>query len=128
MEGRSAATDPLILPVAAIVCGILLGRALTFSRSSAAWPVRGVCPVEALALNSRLRRWCLVFLALIFLGAFRRRLASSWTAAADRRAVAGNRHTGRGCVVELRRCSRALPGRRRQQFTLELDPVRCALA
>ena len=30
--------DPLILPLFAVVCGILLGRGVSFSRFEAAWP------------------------------------------------------------------------------------------
>ena len=113
MEARSAATDPLILPVAAIVSGILLGRALTFSRSSAAWPA-AVFVLLALFSTPRLRRWCLV-LALIFAGAF----ADAWHRPAPRPQIdAGSRETVllTGCVVEPSVLS---PGR--QQFTLELD-------
>ena len=61
-------SDPLVPPLAAVVSGILLGRALTFSRFEAAWPV-AVFLVLALVASRRLRRWCLL-LALIFVGAF----------------------------------------------------------
>jgi len=114
VESRSAATDPLIPPVAAIVGGILLGRALTFSRSSAAWPVAAFM-LLALLSTSRLRRWCLL-LALIFAGAF----ADAWHRPGPRPQIdAGSRETIllAGCVVEPSVLS---PGR--QQFTLELDP------
>ena len=114
MEGRSAAYRPLILPVAAIVSGILLGRALTFSRSSAAWPA-AVFVLLALFSTPRLRRWCLL-LALIFAGAF----ADAWHRPGPRPQIdAGSRETVilAGCVVEPTVLS---PGR--QQFTLELDP------
>ncbi len=114
MEGRSAATDPLILPVAAVVSGILLGRALTFSRASAAWPA-AVFVLLALFSTPRLRRWCLL-LALIFAGAF----ADAWHRPGPRPQIdAGSRETVilAGCVVEPTVLS---PGR--EQFTLELDP------
>ena len=114
MEARSAATDPLILPVAAIVSGILLGRALTFSRSDAAWPV-AVLVLLALFSTPRLRRCCLL-LALLFTGAF----ANAWHLPGPRPQIdAGSRETVilSGCVVEPTVLS---PGR--QQFTLELDP------
>jgi len=114
LKGRSGPTDPLILPVAAIVAGILLGRALAFSRSSAAWPV-AVFVVIALLATPRLRRWCLP-LALIFAGAF----ADAWHRAGPRPQIdAGSRETVilAGCVVEPTVLS---PGR--QQFTLELVP------
>jgi competence protein ComEC len=114
VEGRSAATDPLILPVAAIVSGILLGRALTFSRSSAAWPA-AVFVLLALCSTPRLRRWCLL-LALIFAGVF----ADAWHRPGPRPQIdAGSRETVilAGCVVEPTVLS---PGR--EQFTLELGP------
>jgi competence protein ComEC len=114
VEGRSAANDPLILPVAAIVSGILLGRALTFSRSGAVWPA-AVFVLLALCSSPRLRRCCLL-LALIFAGAF----ADAWHRPGPRPQIdAGSRETVilAGCVVEPTVLS---PGR--QQFTLELDP------
>jgi competence protein ComEC len=114
VERRTAAADPLILPVAAIVSGILLGRALTFSRSSAAWPAV-VFVLLALLSTPRLRRWCLI-LALIFAGAF----ADAWHRPGPRPQLdAGSRETVilSGCVVEPTVLS---PGR--EQFTLELDP------
>ena len=114
MEGKSAASDPLILPVAAIVSGILLGRALTFSSSNAAWPA-AVFLLLALFATARLRRWCLL-LALIFTGA----LADAWHRPGPRPQIdAGSRETVllAGCVVEPTVLS---PGR--EQFTLELDP------
>ncbi|MEO8050975.1 MAG: ComEC/Rec2 family competence protein [Acidobacteriota bacterium] len=105
-------TDPLILPVAAIVSGILLGRALTFSPSNAIWPVAAFLTL-ALLSTPRLRRWCLL-LALVFTGAF----ADAWHRPGPRpRIDAGSRETVilAGCVVEPSVLS---PGR--QQFTLEL--------
>ncbi len=114
MEGRSAATDPLILPVAAVLSGILLGRALTFSRSNAIWPVAAFLAL-ALLSTPRLRRWCLL-LALIFVGTF----ADAWHRPGPRPSIdAGSHETVilAGCVVEPSVLS---PGR--QQFTLELDP------
>jgi len=113
VEGKSAATDPLILPVGAIVSGILLGRALTFSRSSAAWPA-AVFVLLALLSTARLRRWCLL-LALIFTGAF----ANAWHRPGPRpRIDAGSRETVllAGCVVEP-----TVLAPQREQFTLELD-------
>ena len=107
-------SEPLILPVAAIVSGILLGRALTFSNLDAAWPV-GVFLFLALFATHRLRRWCLA-LALIFVGAF----ADAWHRPGPRPQIdAGSRETVllAGCVVEPSVLS---PGR--QQFTLEVDP------
>jgi competence protein ComEC len=114
VESRSAPSGPLILPVAAIVSGILLGRALGFSRLSAAWPV-AVFVLLALFSTPRLRRGCLL-LALIFAGAF----ADAWHRPGPRPEIdAGSRETVilAGCVVEPTVLS---PGR--EQFTLELDP------
>jgi len=107
-------SDPLILPLAAIVSGILLGRALTFSSFDAAWPIAAFL-VLALLSTRRLRRWCVV-VALIFVGAF----ADAWHRPGPRPLIdAGSRETVLldGCVVEPSVLS---PGR--QQFTLELDP------
>ena len=106
-------SDPLILPLAAVVSGILLGRALSFSGFDASWPVV-VFLLLALVATRRLRRWCLL-LALIFLGAF----ADAWHRPGARPTIdAGSRETVvlAGCVVEPSVLS---PGR--QQFTLELE-------
>ena len=106
-------SDPLVLPLAAVVSGILLGRALSFSNFEAAWPV-AVFLLLALVAKRRLRRWCLL-LALVFVGA----LADAWHRPGARPTIdAGSRETVvlAGCVVEPSVLS---PGR--QQFTLELD-------
>ena len=106
-------SDPLILPLAAVVSGILLGRALTFSTFDAGWPVM-VFLVLALLARRRLRRMCLL-LALVFVGA----LADAWHRPGARPTIdAGSRETVvlAGCVVEPSVLS---PGR--EQFTLELD-------
>jgi competence protein ComEC len=111
-------SNPLILPLAAVISGILFARALTLSAFEAAWPL---AVFLLLTLFSRLwaarwvRRCCLGF-TLIFVGAF--------TEVAHRpgprpQIDAGSRETVllAGCVVEPSVLS---PGR--QQFTLELDP------
>ncbi len=106
-------SDPLILPLAAVISGILLGRALSFSGFEAAWPVV-VFLLLALVATRRLRRWCWL-LALIFVGAW----ADAWHRPGPRPTIdAGVRETVvlAGCVVEPSVLS---PGR--QQFTLELD-------
>ena len=106
--------DPLILPVAAIASGILLGRSLAFSNWNAAWPA-AVFLLLTLIATPRLRRGCLL-LTLIFVGA----LADAWHRPGPRPQIdAGSRETVllAGCVVEPSVLS---PGR--QQFTLELDP------
>jgi len=107
-------SDPLILPVAAIISGIVLARTLTLSGFEAAWPVAAFL-VLALVSRRWLRRVCLT-LALIFVGAF----TEAWHRPGPRpRIDAGSRETVllAGCVVEPSVLS---PGR--QQFTLELDP------
>src|SRR5579872_1667533 len=107
-------SDPLILPLAAVISGILLGRVSTFSAFEAAWPVV-VFLLLALAATRRLRHACLL-LALIFVGAF----TEAWHRPGPRPQIdAGLRETVllTGCVVEPSVLS---PGR--QQFTLELDP------
>ncbi|HSR07219.1 MAG TPA: ComEC/Rec2 family competence protein [Bryobacteraceae bacterium] len=106
-------SDPLILPLAAVVSGILLGRALSFSGFEAGWPVV-VFLLLALVATRRLRRVC-VLLALIFVGAG----ADAWHRPGARPTIdAGSRETVvlAGCVVEPSVLS---PGR--QQFTLELE-------
>src|SRR5450755_1577649 len=106
-------SDPLILPLAAVVSGILLGRALSFSSFDAGWPVV-VFLLLAVVASRRLRLWCLL-LALIFVGAF----TDAWHRPGARPTIdAGSRETVvlAGCVVEPSVLS---PGR--QQFTLELE-------
>nr|MDP9113688.1 ComEC family competence protein [Acidobacteriota bacterium] len=106
-------SDPLVPPLAAVVSGILLGRALSFSRFEAGWPV-AVFLVLALVASRRLRRWCLL-LVLLFVGAF----TEAWHRPGARPTIdAGSRETVvlAGCVVEPSVLS---PGR--QQFTLELE-------
>jgi competence protein ComEC len=105
-------SDPLILPLAAVISGILLCRVFTFSPFDAAWPMV-VFLLLALFATRRLRRWCLV-LALIFVGIF----TDAWHRPGPRPQIdAGSRETVllAGCVVEPSVLS---PGR--QQFTLEL--------
>ncbi len=106
-------SDPLVLPLAAVVSGILLGRALSFSNFEAGWPVAAFL-LLALLGTRRLRQWCLL-LALIFVGAF----VDAWHRPGARPTIdAGPRETLvlAGCVVEPSVLS---PGR--EQFTLELE-------
>jgi competence protein ComEC len=108
--------DPLILPLTAVVCGILLGRAVGFSTLDAAWPWVVFLVLAALtAGRSRwLRRTC-VALALLFTGV----LAETWhRPGPPPRIDAGLRETVllEGCVVEPSAFSND-----REQFTLELD-------
>ena len=107
-------SDPLILPLAAVISGILLCRVFTFSAFDAAWPAV-VFLLLALFATRRLRGWCML-LALIFVGAW----TEAWHRPGPRPQIdAGLRETVllAGCVVEPSVLS---PGR--QQFTLELDP------
>jgi competence protein ComEC len=108
--------DPLILPLFALVCGILLGRAAGFSRFDAAWPWVVFLVLAALtARRSRwLRRTC-VALALLFTGV----MAETWHRPGPPPQIdAGMRETVllEGCVVEPSAFSND-----REQFTLELD-------
>lgn len=67
--------DPLILPLFALVCGILLGRIMGFSRFDAAWP--WVVFLVLAVLTARRSRWLQrtsVALALLFTGV----LAETW--------------------------------------------------
>ena len=108
--------DPLILPLAAVICGILLGRAVHFSRFDAAWP--GVVFLFLAALTAGRSRWlrhaCLA-LTLLFTGV----LAETWHRPGPPPEIdAGLRETVllAGCVVEPSAFSND-----REQFTLELE-------
>jgi competence protein ComEC len=108
--------DPLILPLSAVVCGILLSRAAGFSQFEAAWPWAAFLVLAALtARRSRwLRRAC-VALALLFTGV----LAETWQRPGPPPTMdAGLRETVllAGCVVEPSAFSND-----REQFTLALD-------
>src|SRR5579863_6596976 len=108
--------DPLILPLSAVVCGILLSRAVSFSRLDAAWP--WVVFLVLAALTARRSRWlrCIcAALALLFTGV----LAETWHRPGPPPTIdAGLRETVllAGCVVEPSAFSND-----REQFTLELD-------
>jgi competence protein ComEC len=106
--------EPLLLPFAAILSGILVGHALTLSTFDAAWP--GAALAVLALVSTRRLRWLCVALALLFLGA--------WTDARHRPGPppeidAGSREIVllAGCVVEPSVLSAT-----REQFTLELDP------
>ena len=103
--------DPLILPLVAVVSGILLGRWLGFSTFDALWPA---AMLGGLAIaGGRMRRPC-VLLALVFFGTF----VDAWhRPGAAPEIDAGSREIVLldGCVVEPTVFS---PGR--EQFTLEL--------
>src|SRR5690242_1703869 len=108
--------DPLILPLAAVICGILLGRAMGFSRFDAAWP--GVLFLFLAALTAGRSRWLrrtCIALTLLFTGL----LAETWHRPGPPPEIdAGLRETVLlgGCVVEPSAFSND-----REQFTLELD-------
>jgi competence protein ComEC len=103
--------DPLILPLAAVVSGILLGRWLGLSTFDAVWPMAALL---ALAIpRGRLRRFAIA-LALVFFGSF----VDAWhRPGAPPQIDAGSKEIVLldGCVVEPTVFS---PGR--EQFTLEL--------
>src|ERR1700693_788315 len=108
--------DPLILPLFTLVCGILLGRAVSFSRFDAAWPSVVFLILAALTAGRSpwLRRTC-VALALLFTGV----LAETWHRPGPPPQIdAGLRETVllEGCVFEPSAFSHD-----REQFTLELD-------
>ena len=106
-------SEPLILPLVAIVSGILLGRGLAFSALDALWPVAAFSILAALSKN-RLRQAC-VALALVFGGVF----AEAWHRPGPKPEIdAGSRETVliQGCVVEP-----SVLAPNREQFTLELD-------
>src|SRR6202049_1290628 len=108
--------DPLILPLFAVVSGILLGRVVSFSRFEAAWSW-GVFLVLA-PLTARRSHWLRRFsvaLVLLFTGV----LAETWHRPGPLPEIdAGLRETVllAGCVVEPSAFSN-----QREQFTLELD-------
>src|SRR5262252_5537758 len=89
--------EPLILPLTAILFGVLLGRTLHFSPLDSLWPM---CAFFLLAILAKrwLRRVC-VALALVFVGVF----AEAWHRPGPRPEIdAGSRETVllQGCVVE----------------------------
>jgi len=108
--------DPLILPLSALICGILLSRAVGFSRFDAAWP--WVAFLVLAALTAGRSRWLWrtsVALALLFTGV----LTETWHRPGPPPTIdAGLRETVllAGCVVEPSAFSND-----REQFTLELD-------
>ena len=106
--------DPLLIPVAALVTGILSGRWLEFSRWEAGWPV---VAFALLALFSKSwLRWTCAALAILFAGAF----TEAWHQPGAKLALdTGPRElvTLEGCVVEPSAISPE-----REQFTLELVP------
>lgn len=108
--------DPLILPLSAVVCGILLSRAVNLSRFDAAWPWAAFLVLAALtARRSCWLRRTTAALALLFTGV----LAETWHRPGPPPTIdAGLRETVllTGCVVEPSAFSND-----REQFTLELD-------
>jgi len=104
--------DPLVLPLAAVVAGIVLGHWLPFSTRESAWPIAAFL-ILAIFARARLRYVC-ILLALVFAGTLD--LALHRPAPAPE-IDAGFRETVLldGCVVEPTVFS---PGR--EQFTLEL--------
>lgn len=109
---------PLVLPLLAVVGGILAGKALGFTITDAVWPI-GAFSVLALVAHVRARRWlrvvCLL-LSLFFVGT----LSQAWHRAGPAPEIDVTPRevvTLSGCVVEPSAFS---PDRER--FTLELVP------
>jgi len=107
--------DPLLIPLAALVAGIMAGRVLEFSRGESLWPI---AVFAALALLSKrpVLRWILATLAMFFAGAF----TVAWHRPGAPLVIdAGPRElvTLEGCVVEP-----SAIGAEREQFTIELAP------
>lgn len=111
--------DPLILPLAAVIAGILLGRWLPFGVVDSMWPgaaFLGLAFFAGRAGSRVLGRTCMM-LALVFAGT----LAVAWNRPGPPPEIdAGSKETVllEGCVVEPTVFS---PGR--EQFTLELAPA-----
>ncbi|MEQ1946110.1 MAG: ComEC/Rec2 family competence protein [Bryobacteraceae bacterium] len=110
--------EPLLLPFAAVVAGIILGRALEFSLVEAGWPVAAFLLLGAVSQWRRsraLRNVCLL-LACMAMGALR----EAQNRPGEKPGIdAGPREivTLSGCVVEPSAFSQG-----REQFTLELEP------
>ena len=106
--------EPLLLPFAAMLGGILLGHGLAFSRFDAAWPALAFT-VLAFFPAPRLKRVSLLF-ALLFAGVF----ADAWHRPGPRPEIDANSREVvllSGCVAEPSVLSPT-----REQFTLELEP------
>lgn len=107
--------DPLLLPVIAVISGILLGHWTDFAVRQAAWPTAAFLLLAIPARSIWLRRLC-VGLALLCAGL----LAEAWHRPGPPPKIdAGYKETVLldGCVVDPTVFS---PGR--EQFTLELAP------
>src|SRR5262245_16739176 len=105
--------DPLLLPVTAIVSGILLGHRFSFTLHEAAWPAVAFAGLALIARSCWLRRVC-VWLAFVSTGLF----TEAWHRPGPSPEIdASFKETVLldGCVVDPTVFS---PGR--EQFTLEL--------
>ena len=108
--------DPLLLPVTAVISGILLGHWSEFSVHEAAWPTAAFLLLAFPARSTWLRQVC-IGLALVCTGL----LAEAWHRPGPPPEIdAGYKETVLldGCVVDPTVFS---PGR--EQFTLELAPA-----
>ena len=108
--------DPLLLPVTAVISGILLGHWSEFSVHEAAWPTAAFLLLAFPARSTWLRQLC-IGLALVCTGL----LAEAWHRPGPPPEIdAGYKETVLldGCVVDSTVFS---PGR--EQFTLELAPA-----
>jgi competence protein ComEC len=107
--------DPLVLPLFAVVAGVLVGGWLHFSLFEGAWPLFLFLVLAGLARNRWLRRISLG-LALIFVGV----LAEAWHRPGPPPEIdAGSREyvLVEGCVVEP-----SVFSEDREQFTVEIAP------
>src|SRR5258706_16241755 len=111
--------DPLVLPLAAIIAGIVVGRQFGFVLHDSMWPALAflalTCGARLLACSRLSSRLCLT-LSLFFAGVS----VDNWRRPGPTPSIdAGPRETMllEGCVVGPTVFSEA-----REQFTLELDP------
>jgi competence protein ComEC len=107
--------DPLILPLAAIISGIVAGRQFGFVLHEALWPSVALALLALLA-KTKLIKYLALTLSLFFVGA----MLEAWHLPGPTPTIdAGPRETMllEGCVVDPTVFSEG-----REQFTLELDP------
>jgi len=118
MKAVTFLREPLILPLFAVVAGVLGGGWLRFSRWDAGWPIVAFLALALIATRWSPRRWLRLLpagLALVFLGVF----AEAWHRPGPPPEIdAGSREyiLLDGCVVEP-----SVFSQDREQFTLELD-------
>lgn len=110
--------EPLLLPLVAIICGILASRALNLRIAETVWPMVAFA-LLAIISGWRNARWLITacsLLATLFLGA----AAEAWHRPGPKPTMDAGPHeivVFEGCIVEPSSFSSG-----RQQFTLELEP------